>query len=147
MTLDEFKRMIEGDFGPADAGMLGELVATVENMVEGGSDLSSAIYNAAQETRDTLSNIQNLRKDDLDDDLTDEFDAALDDEDSDDDVCDNCYAAGVSISQTCPECGRTLCAGCAAEDDGLCGACAAERDETDAEEAEDTDDDVPPTSE
>ena len=138
MTLDEFKRLIESDFGPADAGMLGELVATIENMMKGGSDLSSAIYNSAQEMRDTLADIQKIHDDDLADDLTDEFDAALEDESEDsdaDDVCDNCFAAGVPISQTCPECGRTLCADCAAEDDGLCGACAAEKIE-----------DAPPTS-
>ena len=143
MTLDEFKRMIESNFGRADAGMLGELVATVENMVEGGSDLSSAIYNAAQEMRDTLAKIQTLCGDDHADDLEDDDEG----EDSDaDDVCDNCHTAGVPISQTCPECGRTLCADCAAEDDGLCGACAAEGEETDAERAEDIDDDAPPTS-
>lgn len=130
MTLDEFKRLIESDFGPADAGMLGELVATVENLVMGGSDLSSAIHNAAQEMCDTLAEIQNLRDDDLSDDLTDEFDAALEDEGGDaDDVCDNCYASGVAVSQTCPECGRTLCADCAAENDGLCGDCAAKADD------------------
>ena len=47
MTRDEFKRMVEADFGPTDSGMLGELVATVANRVMDGSDLSSASDNPA----------------------------------------------------------------------------------------------------
>lgn len=134
MTLDEFKRLIESDFGPTDAGLLGELVAIVENMVAGGSELMSAIYNAAQEMRDTLAEIQRLGDDDLGDDLTDEFDAALaaalDTEDGEgDDMCDNCYTSGVAVSQTCPICGRTLCADCAAENDGRCGECVTKTDD------------------
>ena len=86
--------------------------------------------------RDTLADIQNLRDADLADELSDEFDAALEDESEDsdaDDTCDNCFAAGVPISQTCPECGRTLCADCAAEaEDGFCGNCQA--NETDTED-------------
>ena len=124
MTLDAFKHLIEEHYGPLDnIGMLGELVATVENMMKGGSNLLPAVYNAAQEMRDTLASIQQISADDLEED--DEG------EDSDgDDVCDNCHAAGVSISQTCPECGKTLCAECAAENEGFCGDCEAEREET-----------------
>lgn len=55
MTLDEFKRMIESGFGSADADMLGELVATIANMIKGGSNLSLAICSAAQQMYDTLA--------------------------------------------------------------------------------------------
>ncbi len=135
MTLEEFKRTIEADFGPTDSGMLGELVETVANRVaDGKTDLSNAIYNAAQEMRDTLADIQNLGDADLDDGDTDEFDVALDDEEGDD-CCDNCMTSGLACSQTCPDCGAVLCAECAAENDGYCSECA--RDNQDGEEEAD----------
>lgn len=133
MTLEEFKRMIEDDFGPTDSGMLGELVETVANMVAAGkTDLSTAIYNAAQEMRDTLADIQNLGDADLDDEDTDEFDEALDE--AGDDCCDNCMTSGIACSQTCPDCGAVLCAECAAENDGYCGECANDNEDEEAKE-------------
>jgi hypothetical protein len=129
LTFEEFKRLIETDFGPTDGGMLGELVDPVENMVAGGSDLSSAITNAAQEMRDTLASIQGLGDEEIDDE-----------EEGGDDCCDNCYTSGVDCSQTCPECGAVLCAECAAEDDGRCAQCVGNGEEVDdAEEAEQSD--------
>ena len=46
-----------------------------------------------------------------------------------DDLCDNCGASQVPVSQTCPECGKTLCTDCAAEYDGYCTECANSADE------------------
>lgn len=54
-----------------------------------------------------------------------------DDEESGGDVCDSCRSSDVLVSQTCPACGKTLCAECAADYDGLCGDCAAEEAEAD----------------
>lgn len=128
MTFEEFKRLIEADFGPTDSGMLRELVDTVENMVAGGgSDLTTAITNAAQEMRDTLADIQSLTSEDIDDEDTDEFDEALDEEEGDD-CCDNCMTSGIACSQTCPDCGKTLCAECAADNEGCCSECASNAD-------------------
>jgi hypothetical protein len=142
MTFEEFKRLIETDFGPADGGILGELVDTVENMVAGGSDLSSAITNAAQEMRDTLADIQSLGSEDLDDEDTDEFDETLDEEAGGDDCCDNCLTSGVDCSQTCPDCGAVLCADCAAENEGLCAKCTGAAEEEEAEENDDENDEA-----
>ncbi len=129
MTFEEFKRLIEADFGPTDSGMLGELIDTVEKMVTGdSSDLASAITNAAQEMRDTLSDIQSLGSEDIDAEDTDEFDEVLDDE-AGDDCCDNCMTSGIDCSQTCPGCGAVLCADCAAENEGLCAECVNNADE------------------
>lgn len=141
LTFEEFKRLIETDFGPTDGGILGELVDTVEHLVAGGSDLSSAIYNAAQEMRDTLADIQSLGSEDLDDEDTDEFDEARDEEAGGDDCCDNCYTSGVDCSQTCPDCGAVLCADCAAENDGRCAKCvgAAEEEEPEDDDEEEVD--------
>jgi hypothetical protein len=126
MTLDEFKRMVEADFGPTDSGMLGELIETVGNMIANGkTDLSSAVYNAAQEMRDTLADLQSLGDEDLGDEDTDEFDEALDDEEAKggDDCCDNCLTSGVDCAQTCPSCGAVLCPECAVENEGRCANC------------------------
>jgi len=70
-----------------------------------------------------------------------ESDDEDDDEAEDDDLCDNCFAAGVACDQTCPECGKTLCADCAVENDGLCGGCAAKAEEDKSDDA-DTDEAV-----
>jgi hypothetical protein len=139
MTFEEFKRLIEADFGPTDSGMLGELVATIENMVAGGgSDLASAIYNAAQEMRDTLADIQSLGSEDLDDEDTDEFNEVLDEVEGDD-CCDNCMTSGIACSQTCLDCGKTLCAECAAENEGRCSDCASNADDTGDNEPDEDD--------
>ena len=139
MTFEEFKRLIEADFGPTDSGMLRELVDTVENMVAGGgSDLATAITNAAQEMRDTLADIQSLGSEDLDDEDTDEFDEALDEEEGDD-CCDNCMTSGIACSQTCPDCGKTLCAECAADNEGRCSECASNTDGTGDDESDEED--------
>jgi|WetSurMetagenome_2_1015567.scaffolds.fasta_scaffold24176_2 hypothetical protein len=139
MTFEEFKRLIEADFGPTDSGMLGELVDTVENMVAGGgSDLATAITNAAQEMRDTLADIQRLGSEDLDDEDTDEFDEALDEEEGDD-CCDNCMTSGIACPQTCPDCGKTLCAACAADNEGRCSECSSSADGTGDDEPDEDD--------
>ncbi len=130
MTLDEFKRMVEADFGPTAAGMLSELVETVGNlMANSKTDLSSAVYNAAQEMRDTLADLQRLGDDDLADEDTAEFDEELDDEIEGDDCCDGCLTSGRACSQTCPACGAVLCADCAAENEGRCAACVSNAEE------------------
>jgi len=71
--------------------------------------------------------------------LAESDDEAADDEEAGDDLCDNCFAAGVACDQTCA-CGKTLCADCAAENDGRCGGCAAKADEEESDD-DDADDD------
>ena len=121
MDFVAFKGLVEDNFGPADTGLLGEFVSTVENLVQGGRDLFTAVYDTAQEMRDLLLDLQHLREDcagaDLDDD-DDELEGA--------DVCDNCQSSGVLVEQTCPLCGKTLCVECAALNDGYCAECADE---------------------
>ena len=119
--------------------MLGELIDTVENMVAGGgSDLASAITNVAQEMRDTLADIQSLDSEDIDDEDTDEFDEALDEEEGDD-CCDNSMTSGIACSQTCPDCGKTLCAECAADNEGRCSECASNAEGTGDDEPDEDD--------
>ncbi len=120
MDFAAFKRLVEDNFGPADTGLLGEFVSTVEGLVQGGRDLFTAVYDTAQEMRDTLLDLQHLREDFADADLDD------DDDELQDDVCDNCQSSGVLVEQTCPLCGKTLCAECAALNDGYCAECADE---------------------
>lgn len=58
LELDEFISKFERDFGATDTGMFAELIDTVSNMVESGSDLEDAIFNAASDMRRVLSKIQ-----------------------------------------------------------------------------------------
>ncbi len=129
MDFVAFKRLVEDNFGPADTGLLGEFVSTVEGLVQGGRDLFAAVYDTAQEMHDTLLDLQHLREDfaDPDDD---------DDELEGDDLCDNCQNSGVLVEQTCPLCGKTLCTECAALNDGYCAECASEDDEDDSLEVD-----------
>jgi hypothetical protein len=120
MDLTAFKRLVEDNFGPTDTGLLGEFVNTVESLVLGGRALFVAVDETAQEMRDLLLDLQHLQEDCADADLDD------DDELVGDDVCDNCQSSGVMVEQTCPLCGKTLCAECAALNDGYCAECAGE---------------------
>lgn len=121
MDCAAFKRLVEENFGPTDAGLLGEFVSSVESLVQGGRDLFTAVYDTAQEMRDTLLDLQHLREDFADVDPDDD-----DDERIEDDLCDNCQSSGVMVEQTCPLCGKTLCAECAVLNDGYCAECAGE---------------------
>jgi hypothetical protein len=120
MDFVAFKRLVEDNFGPADTGLLGEFVNTVESMVLGGRDLFTAVDETAQEMHDLLLDLQHLREDCADADLDD------DDELLGDDVCDNCQGSGVVVEQTCPLCGKTLCVECAVLNDEYCAECAGE---------------------
>ena len=120
MDCAAFKRLVEDNYGPADTGLLGEFVNTVESLVQGGRDLFTAVDETAQEMRDLLLDLQHLREDSSDADLDD------DDELVGDDVCDNCQSSGVLVEQTCPFCGKTLCVECAVLNDGYCAECAGE---------------------
>ncbi len=118
MDFVTFKRLVEDNFGPADTGLLGEFVSTVEGLVQGGRDLFTAVDNTAQEMRDLLLELQHLREDFADADPDD------DDEWVGDDLCDNCQSSGRMVEQICPLCGKTLCTECAALNDGYCAECA-----------------------
>ncbi len=124
MDFTAFRSLVEDNFGPADTGLLGEFVRTVEGLVQEGRALLVAVGETAQEMRDTLLSLQCLSEDST----SEEEDFA--DEDDDDllyeDVCDNCQSSGVLVEQTCPLCGKTLCAECAALNDGYCAECAGE---------------------
>ena len=64
MNLTDNDRLAEilRHFGLVDGdGMIGELYYTVLNLLEGGQDLQAALFNAAQEMRDTLSKIQDVK--------------------------------------------------------------------------------------
>ncbi len=78
MDCAAFKCLVEDHFGPADTGLLGEFVSTVEGLVQGGRDLFTAVDDTAQEMRDLLLDLQHLREDFADADLDDDDDELQD---------------------------------------------------------------------